>query len=123
MKKLALILFIAGVLLGSIILLFTAISENSARNRQKNNLLNKIENKIEKSIDKEFDDYYDENILKIKDKAGKIINNTINVYSNTYNKIKYTPFYFIGCFIIFITVGSSITLLILASANDKKQVK
>ena len=71
----------------------------------------------------EFDDYYDENILKIKDKAGKIINNTINVYSNTYNKIKYTPFYFIGCFIIFITVGSSITLLILASANDKKQVK
>ena len=53
--------------------------------------------------------------------AGKIINKSINAYGNTINAIRYTPFYFTGGLILFITVSSSVTLLILAKVNKNKQ--
>ena len=125
MKKLAIITLIVGLVIGVLVLAITAISENNDKKRHQNNIVDKV-------VDGINDYYYDSSNTYRNDVSDKIVNDsgrylkgTFNAFGSAYRSYHYTPFYFIGGFTIFISVGSAIALIVIAKIKENKleQVK
>ena len=116
MKKLSIIVLIVGLLIGITILIITGICENNDKNRQSKGLFNKIVDKVDNYLDDQLDDYESD----LREEASNFLKKTSDIPKTVFRKVKYTPYYFIGGFINFITIGSSVTLFILAKVNENK---
>ena len=124
MKKLGIIVLICGLIIGLCIIIITGICDNNAKKRQKNNLFNHIVDKIDNYSDSYLNSYSGDSIYNDvndwKNDTTNILRGTSNAFGNAYLKMKYTPFYFTGGLIIFISVGGFITLFVLAKVKDDK---
>ena len=120
MRKLAIITLIVGLALGTLILVITAICENNDKKSHQNNIFDNIVDSID-------DYYYDSNIRKndssdeLINSSSKRIKNTMHAMGDAYRSSYYLPFYSIGGFTIFISVGSAIALIVLAKIKENKQ--
>ncbi len=121
MKKLAIITLIVGLILGTLILVVTAICENNEKNKPHNGLLHRISDKIDNDIGNTFDDPYYGDFNESYNNTKRAIDKTIDAYGNLYRSYSYMPYYFIGGLTIFISVGSAVALIVIAKVKENKQ--
>ena len=67
------------------------------------------------------DDYYGPGSDELFEYAGKSIKQFGNTFGNVYRIIKYRPWYFIGGFIIFASIGGATTLFIIYRVRENKK--
>lgn len=127
LKKLSLLVLIVGIFVGTTTLIITGIKENYAKKRAHNSLLNQIidlnydiqkyNNLNNYEYNSETGEYY-----YVNDDESQTDSKTIldSYYDMSYS-FRYSPYYFTGWFIIFLSVGASITLFVIAKVKENNQ--
>ena len=118
-KKTILLILISGILLGSIIIGITAICDNNAKKRVENNFISRMVDEMNDMTSS--DDYFGTDSDKFFENTGKSFKKFGNTIGNVYRIRKYRPWYFIGGFIIFASIGGATTLFIIYRVRENKK--